>query len=675
MASWDERSPLPASAQQLVREVTIWAGEEPLPSVASPAAAPSMAAHEVREAIWRQQRSQAGAEPATTATAVALRALRRFDAAVADVQQHVNAAMTSLDVVGQRFNSLNAESSALQGQAADVLAHKASLSAFDAALEVRLGPFRVLATHRQYFDAPNLSVDSEGFEEALDRLDEAIARLGTSATALKETQKCMADLRQLQCRGLRVIVGYFSRALGGASAQAHGALRTWLADERAGGETGTESAGDGGKVKGRGGLITPDDAAFLNLAHVKFQTLAMELRPWIDHLERRATQHKASAQVMADAHSVYLTSRANLLRAALGPMLFRLLRANTTDASAAAEEAEVPSSAVRDAAASVHPSRASDVASRACSWFARVCTMEAALFADFFPRAGAGGAFEGRAGTAGSGAAASAAARLTATMDGVCSLLLGALRTLALHTDPIESLCDLVLTLQAEVPEAIRASGRGAPTKPTGPLVVAAIAPLQPLLERLVGEVQARIAFKAQTFSRDHIRAYRLPAGVDYPACLQTAAAPGASPGPGPASGGPRARTPSPPVERCLRCLAQLYRCIDRASFTSLAHELVADTTASLLRAGASVSASAGALHGRLFLVMELLVLREQIAPFEVDFLVREKTLDFSNLRGQLLANLSSPSALVRPGALVRSVLSGGRLQVVESERVRVAPR
>ena len=61
-----------------------------------------------------------------------------------------------------------------------------------------------------------------------------------------------------------------------------------------------------------------------------------------------------------------------------------------------------------------------------------------------------------------------------------------------------------------------------------------------------------------------------------------------------------------------------------------------ADACVMLQLASRSVAKRSGAMDGQLFLIKQLLILREQIAPFEADFSHTEKDLDFSHMRSHL---------------------------------------
>lgn len=90
------------------------------------------------------------------------------------------------------------------------------------------------------------------------------------------------------------------------------------------------------------------------------------------------------------------------------------------------------------------------------------------------------------------------------------------------------------------------------------------------------------------------------------------------------------------PVRTTLLLMSKLYRCVDGKIFAGLAQEAIAACTASVQSASKLIAKSSGALDAQLFIIQHLLFVREQIAPFEVDFAVTDVDLDFSHMRDHM---------------------------------------
>ncbi|XP_056630773.1 conserved oligomeric Golgi complex subunit 3 [Diorhabda sublineata] len=88
-----------------------------------------------------------------------------------------------------------------------------------------------------------------------------------------------------------------------------------------------------------------------------------------------------------------------------------------------------------------------------------------------------------------------------------------------------------------------------------------------------------------------------------------------------------------PTVKRTLVCLSRLYFCLDRSTFQGLAQEAIVICIETVKTAANLISTKKTKIDGFLFQIKHLLIIREQIAPFQVDFTVKETTLDFTTVQ------------------------------------------
>lgn len=117
-----------------------------------------------------------------------------------------------------------------------------------------------------------------------------------------------------------------------------------------------------------------------------------------------------------------------------------------------------------------------------------------------------------------------------------------------------------------------------------------------------------------------------------------------------------------PTVRRTLVCLSRLYRCVDRPIFQGLSQEALTYCIQSLVAASSAISTNKTSVDGKLFEIKHLLILREQIAPFRVDFTMKETSLDFSKVKTaayELLQKRKQLFALGTNNALLEFLLDG----------------
>lgn len=112
-----------------------------------------------------------------------------------------------------------------------------------------------------------------------------------------------------------------------------------------------------------------------------------------------------------------------------------------------------------------------------------------------------------------------------------------------------------------------------------------------------------------------------------------------------------------PPMRSVLRILSKIFRVVEPKVFEDIALQSVQSCTKCLKDGAAYIQKRRGVMDADLFLVKHLLILREQLSPFDIDLRSVERQLDFSDAgkavsrflanRNRRLFSMSTENALV----------------------------
>ena len=103
-----------------------------------------------------------------------------------------------------------------------------------------------------------------------------------------------------------------------------------------------------------------------------------------------------------------------------------------------------------------------------------------------------------------------------------------------------------------------------------------------------------------------------------------------------------------PPMRNALSLLSKLYGVVELPVFEHFARRSIDLCVAALKKGSEGVKRSRPGLHGDLFLVRHLLMLREQLTPFELRLTSTEKVLDFTSTSEALQFLLSNTRSILR---------------------------
>lgn len=324
-----------------------------------------------------------------------------------------------------------------------------------------------------------------------------------------------------------------------------------------------------------------------SVIYVRFKAAASELKPVLEEIESRKAR-KEYVQLLAECHKIYCEQRLSLIRSIAQQRI-----------SEFSKKEALPS-----------------LTRSGCAYLMQVCQLEHQLFDHFFPLS------------------SEDVSSLAPLIDPLCTYLYDTLRPKLIHEANLDILCELIDILKVEV-LAEQVSRRGE-----------SLAGLRPTLERILADVHERLTFRARTHIHDEIANY-LPMDEDlnYPAILEQSVELKSESPPSPQSTDV-SKTWYPPLEKTISCLSKLYRSLEPAVFTGLAQEAVEVCSLSIQKASKQITKRSSTMDGQLFLIKYLLILREQIAPFDIEFSVTHKELDFSHLLEHLRRILRGQTSL-----------------------------
>lgn len=540
-------------------------------------------------------------------------------------------ALDSLQILREKYDFVSNKTNSLHEACEHLLTQQTKLVSSAETISEKLSYFNELEVLSQKISSPTLSVVNESFLPLLSRLDECIAYVETNIN-YKESPVYLSRFRHLQSQALGMIRSYVIATLQQATQQ----------------------------VLPRRDNLSPSENAF-TLYYGKFRSHAPRIHALMKQIEERVEKNPDYEQLLFDCHQCYFIQRDILL----GPSV---------------------SAAITDLAEKHQKDHCSLVRS-GCAFLLHICEDEHQLFQQFFSQN---------------------TKHLEEFLEGLCMRLYDVLRPIIIHINHLETLAELCGILKVEMLEEHIQYG------------VNELEAVKAIVRQMLEDVQERLVYRTHIYMKTDILNYNpSPGDLAYPDKLEmmesiaeslssgalsrassrasltslnsTSNAVITSPVDTTSLDGKTERTelessvkefepyepprraitysPAdlhgmwyPTVRRTLVCLSKLYRCLDKTIFQGLSQEVLTMCIQSLSSASSIISKNKTLLDGQLFEIKHLLILREQIAPFQIDFAIKETTLDFSKVKVAaygLLQNRNHLLSLSSNNAILEFLLQG----------------
>ncbi|GAB1606416.1 conserved oligomeric Golgi complex subunit 3-like isoform X1 [Argonauta hians] len=546
-----------------------------------------------------------------------------------DVLQEVSDALDYLNNLQHQYNLVSFKTNALHDACEHLLAEQSSLMNTAENISNKLSYFNELERISSKLGSPVFSVTNDSFVHMLARLDECILYIASNSR-YRESQVYLARFKQCLSRALTLIKSHVVTVLQNATQQVLP-------------KKDTPNAGD--------------DA--FTLFYGKFRTNAPRVHALMEQLEQRTNKSVEYAQILNDCHQCYFSERALLLSPSV----------ESTIAGLAAKYQRDHCALMRSG----------------CVFMVHVCEDESQLYYNFFSKP---------------------SPLLDEMLEKLCTNLYDVFRPLIIHINHLETLAELCAILKIEM---IEEHVQNNPQE---------LKAFENICNQMLMDVQERLVYRTYIYIKNDIFMYnaasgdlaypeklemmesisenirkgkkqqhsrnasnasstslevaQITAGQESPEEPRTTDSDGFTEVIGPSSGSNLSSMPMSPadlhgmwyptVRRTLVTLSKLYRCIARTTFQGLSQEALQSCIKSLNVAKDGIVKRKTLLDGHMFMIKHLLILREQIAPFQADFSIRETSLDFSKMKYAAYGLFSKKSqlfALNSNNALLQFILEG----------------
>ncbi|CAF2667930.1 unnamed protein product [Rotaria sp. Silwood2] len=533
----------------------------------------------------------------------------------------INEAVKYLDTLHDTYTKVSYKTNSLYRACEQLLADQTKLLNITECIENRLAYFDDVDRFSKNLSITPLISDIKQLIPTLTRIDECLAYFDTH-NSFKQSLMYKNQMKQVLLKALNIIKAHIIHILQNSS-----------------------NTIDPNKNH----TLLSDDA--YTLFYGRFRINAPKVKVLAEELEQRCTRNPEYEKTLSDCHECYANQRRTLLTSSV-------------------------QTAIQDLAAKNERDMCTLVRS-GCAFLLHLCQDEYQLFYQFFSKH---------------------SVYLDTMLSEFCNLLYDNLRSRIIHVIHLETLAELVTILKVEmIEEHVKNS-------------VKELSTFETVCTQMLEDVQERLVYRTQVYIRNEILGYKpSPGDIAYPEKLEMMQKIAQSlkeqrvsrlnsqssvdstnevffetiPGtdlsvissPITTKDG-QVSSPAdlhgmwyPTVRRALVCLSKLFRCLDRNIFQGLSQETLTMCVQSLIVASDLITKRKTPIDGRLFLIKHLLILREQIAPFNVDFAVKEMVIDFSKLKEAAMKFLSKKSKLLsmnRDNAFLDFLLQG-TLQVKES--------